>query len=246
MSNRNKFDIGFGKKIRALWLDLSLEHAASERTFSQAKDELIELVRRDNRGTDAIRKVLVCLNRVWFEPPDYCRATRDAGLKIFLESRTPQTRLLLNWGMAVAAYPFIGSVAESVGRLLKLQGTARISDIKRRMSERFGDRDFVRRVVRYDVSSFLDWGVLSETKAKGEYIAGSVVPVNQSNLAAWLSEAILHTRIEASLPLGQLRQHPMLFPFKLSETDVGSSKVNPRLHTLRHGHTEELVMLRES
>lgn len=246
MSSRNKFDIGFGKKIRALWLDLSLEHAASGRTFSQAKDELIEVVRRDNPGTDAIRKVLVCLNRVWFEPPEYCRATRDAGLKIFLELRTPQTRLLLNWGMALAAYPFVGSVAEAVGRLLKLQGTARISDIKRRMNERFGDRDFVQRIVRYDVSSFLDWGVLSATKAKGEYIAGSVVPVNQSNLVAWLSEAILHTRNEASLPLAQLRQHPMLFPFKVSEMDFGLSNANPRLHTLRHGHIEDLVMLREN
>ena len=246
MSSRNKFDIGFGKKIRAMWLDLSLEHAASGRTFSEGKDELIGVVRRDNPGTDAIRKVLVCLNRVWFEPPDYCRATRDAGLKIFLESRTPQSRLLLNWGMALAAYPFVGSVAEAVCRLLKLQGTARISEINRRMNERFGDRDFVQRVVRYDVSSFLDWGVLSKTKTKGEYIAGIVVPVNQSNLVAWLSEAILHTRNEASLPLAQLRQHPMLFPFKVSEMDFGLSNANPRLHTLRHGHTEDLVMLREN
>ena len=112
------------------------------------------------------------------------------------------------------------------------------------MNERFGDRDFVQRIVRYDVSSFLDWGVLSETKAKGEYIAGSVVPVNQSNLVAWLSEAILHTRKEESLPLAQLRQHPMLFPFEVSEIDLGLSNANPRLHTLRHGHTEDLVMLK--
>jgi hypothetical protein len=243
MRSRDKFDIGFGKKIRALWLDLSLEHAASGRTFSEGKDELIGVVRRDNPGTDAIRKVLVCLNRVWFEPPEYCRATRDAGLKIYLESRTPQTRLLLNWGMALAAYPFVSSVAEAVGRLLKLQGTARISDIKRRMSERFGDRDFVQRIVRYDVSSFLDWGVLSETKIKGEYIAGNVVSVDRPNQMAWLGEAILHTRNEASLPLAQLRQHPMLFPFKVSEMDVALSNANPRLHTLRHGHTEDLVTL---
>jgi hypothetical protein len=246
MSRRNKFDIGFGKKIRSLWLDISLEHAASGRPFSQAKNELIEVVRRENPGSDAIRKVLVCLNRVWFDPPDYCRATRDAGIKLFIESRTTQTRLLLNWGMALASYPFVGSVAEAVGRLLKLQGTARINDIKRRMNERFGDRDFVQRIVRYDVSSFLDWGVLSKTKAKGEYVAGSVVPVDQSKLVGWLSEAILHTRNEASLPLSQLRQHPMLFPFKLSEIDFGLLNANPRLHTLRHGHTEDLVMLRES
>jgi hypothetical protein len=40
----------------------------------------------------------------------------------------------------------------------------------------------------------------------------------------WLSEAILHTRNEASLPLSQLRQHPMLFPFTVSEIDFGFIK----------------------
>jgi hypothetical protein len=246
MGIRNKFDIGFGKKIRALWLDLSLEHAASGRTFSQAKDELIEVVRRDNPGSDAIRKVLVCLNRVWFDPPGYCGATRDAGLKIYLESRTPQTRLLLNWGMAVAAYPFVGAVAETVGRLLKLQGRVGIGDVKRRMSERFGDRDFVQRIVRYDVSSFLDWGVLSETKIKGEYVAGNVVSLDQPNQMAWLGEAVLHAENKASLPLAQLRQHPLLFAFKVSQMNVGLSNANPRLHTLRYGQSEDVVMLREN
>jgi hypothetical protein len=246
MRSRNKFDIGFGKRIRALWLDLSLEHAASGRTFSQAKDELIGVVRRDNPGSDAIRKVLVCLNRVWFKPPYYCLATRDAALKIYLESRTAQTRFLLNWGMALAAYPFVGVVAETVGRLLKLQGAFGISDVKRRMDERFGDRDFVRRIVRYDVSSFLDWRILSETKIKGEYVAGNVVSVNQPNQMAWLSEAILHARNEPSIPLAQLRQHPMLFAFKVSQMNFGLSNANPRLLTLRHGESEDVVMLREN
>ena len=75
--------------------------------------------------------------------------------------------------MTISAYPFVGSVAEAVGRLLKVQGVARIRDIRRRVNEKFGDREFVQRIVRYDISSFLDWGALLENTVKGQYVAGT-------------------------------------------------------------------------
>jgi len=241
----SKSDIGFGKKIRASWLDLSLRHAASGRTFADAKSELADLVIKDNPGDEAVRKVLSCLNRIWFNPPEWCRATRDAGVEIFCRSDTAATRFMLHWGMSISAYPFVGSVAEIIGRLIKLQGLARISDIKRRIQEKYGDRDFVQRIVRYVISSFLDWEGLRETKTQGEYAPGTVLPVGQANDVAWLTEALLHARTEAFLPLTQLRQHPMLYPFQLSDVG-GLSSANPRIHVLRHGPSEDVVKLTEA
>src|ERR1035437_3398571 len=167
MQSRN--DIGFGKKIRACWLESALEQAARGMTFDQAKEALAKEISTDNTGAEAIRKILTGLKRVWFTPPDYCRALRDAALDLFRHDNSPATRLLLSWGMAVAAYPFVGDVAETLGRLLKLQGEARRADIERRVREQHGDRAFVSRIGRYNVSSFLDWGVIAEAKRKGIY-----------------------------------------------------------------------------
>jgi hypothetical protein len=239
--------MGFGKKVRALWLDLSLEFAANGVSFLDGKAELSELIRIDNSGTDAIRKALDGLNRVWFNPPDYCRATRDAGLSLYRSENRPQS-LLLHWGMAIAAYPFVGAVAEAVGRLLRLQGIASIRDVKRRVGEKFGEREIVERLVRFDVSSFLDWGVLAATKEKGRYGAARPIPVSNPNHSAWLIETLLHSRSQAALSLSQVRQHPLLFPFTLEgmSTGLAISKSNPRLHAMRHSHNEELITLANS
>ena len=85
-----KSDIGFGKKIKGSWLDDSLRHVAVGHAFSQAKGELTETIRVDNPGEEAIRKVLSCLNRVWFNPPHYCRTTRDAAVAIYQGSDSPE------------------------------------------------------------------------------------------------------------------------------------------------------------
>src|ERR1035437_5229494 len=153
-----KRDIGFGKKIRAKWLDSALGAAAQGKCFEAVKEGLSWEIAAENAGPEAVRKILACINRVWFNPPDYCRQLHQDALRLFRQGTASEITGFLHWGMSVAAYPFVGSVAESIGRFVKLQGEARITDIARRLHERFGDRDFVQRIARYNVSSFLDWG----------------------------------------------------------------------------------------
>ena len=64
MQSRN--DIGFGKKIRACWLESAVEQAARGITFDQAKEPIAKEISADNAGAEAIRKILTGLKRVWF------------------------------------------------------------------------------------------------------------------------------------------------------------------------------------
>ena len=237
--------MGFGKKVRAIWLDLALDFVAKEASFSDAKPTLSQTIELDNPGSEAIQKVLTGLNRVWFNPPSSCLPTRDAAVALYRSTDRPPNSLLLHWGMCIATYPFIGAVAEAIGRLLRLQGTAMISDVKRRVGEKFGEREFVERIVRFDVSSFLDWGVLSGAERKGAYTTGLIIPVVAVKHSAWLIETLLHSRGEESLPLANLRQHPILFPFSLGEIPSGLalSNENPRLQSTRQGNNEEVLSL---
>ena len=237
--------MGFGKKVRAIWLDLALDFVANGVSFLDAKPILSRTIKIDNPGPEAIQKVLTGLNRVWFNPPSSCLAARDAALALYRGTDQPPRSLLLHWGMCISTYPFIGVIAEAVGRLLRLQGTAMISDIKRRVGEKFGEREFVERIVRFDVSSFLDWGVLSGAEQKGAYTTGPIIPVVAVKHSAWLIETLLHSRGEESLPLANLRQHPILFPFSLGEipSALALSKENPRLQSMRQGNNEEILSL---
>ena len=244
MQSRN--DIGFGKKIRACWLESALDQAAAGMAFDHAKHALAKEIAAENPGPEAIRKIQTELKRLWFTPPDYCRALHDAALDLFRQDDSPTMRLLLNWGMAIAAYPFVGDVAEALGRLLKLQREAHRADIERRVREQHGDRGFVSRIARYNVSSFLDWGVIVPAKKGGVYLPGNQVQPRNAEQLAWLAEAVLISRGENQMSLPHLCRHPILFPIKLDAFHASILKVNPRLKVERQSLNEEFVFLAAS
>lgn len=240
---RTQVEIAFRRKVRAVWLDQGMALATQNLPWHDAKPALADAVAAENPGAETIRKVSEHVRRIWFEPPENCLALRSAALTLFRASDSPATRTLLNWGMATAAYPFVGSVGEALGRLLKLQHEAHRADIQRRLREQYGDRDFVSRITRYDVSSFLDWGVIAETKKAGVYLPGKQVHPRNADQLAWLAEAVLISRGEHPMPLPQLRHHPILFPVKLDTFNASALRANPRLRVERQSLNEEFVSL---
>jgi hypothetical protein len=239
---QSKTDIGFGKKIRAAWLDSALDHAAAGQPFDEVRNALGKEIAANNPGPEAIRKIQAALKRVWFTPPDYCLPLRNHALHLFHKNASPNTRLLLHWGMCIAAYPFIGSVAETLGRLLKLQKEARLADVERRIREQHGDRDFVSRITKYDVSSFLDWGVVAETKKRGVYQLTKPIRPHSCELA-WLVEAVLISRDKTQIPFSELCNHPALFPIALDTLNTSVLQSNPRLRIERQSLNQEYVFL---
>ncbi len=240
---QSRTDIGFGKKIRLAWLDSALEHAASGKSFEQVREELAKEIAVENPGPEAIRKIQAALKRVWFTPPDYCQSLHDAAIRLFRQNHSQNSRFLLNWGMATAAYPFVGTVAEALGRLLKLQKEARRTDVERRIHEQHGDRDFVSRITRYDVSSFLDWGVIAEAQTNGVYLLGRQVRPGNVEQQAWLVEAVLISRGKTQMALSELRHHPVLFPVVMESLHSSTLRSNPRLKVVRQNLSEECVVL---
>ena len=91
--------------------------------------------------------------------------------------------------MCLAAYPFFHDVAATTGRLLALQGRAALSQIVRRVTEVWGTRSTVTRAAQRVVRSFIDWGALTETGARGIYGPAPKIAVHGGGLGAWLSEA---------------------------------------------------------
>lgn len=148
--------------------------------------------------------------------------------------------------MVTAVYPFWSGIAIQVGRLLKLQGSAAAAHVQRRAREQYGERETVSRRVRYVLRSFLDWGVLQESGAKGIYTAGTTQSVDDPQLVAWLAEAALHARVNGSAPFRDLLDSPGFFPFRIKPIHGESIQaISSRLEILHHGLDDDLVMLRK-
>ena len=249
-ANRRYSQVGLDRLVRLKWLErtaylvLAGNETSAVKTILQ--QELAGAFRSDNTGIrGSLDKTITILLKIWANVPRERHSLHSEGADLF--SQLPRNnRIVLHWGMTMAAYPFWGAVATHTGRLLRLQGTATSSEVQRRIREQYGERETVFRRVRYVLRSYVDWGVLKETQKKGVYGKGEPFLVSDPALIAWLVEASLCARSNKSATLKELLDSPGLFPFRLTHISAGQvASLSPRLDILRHSLDDELVILRE-
>ncbi len=242
--------IGFNQRIRLDWLEqtANLILAGNDKTSinDSLQDLLIDKVSVGGKSVRGNReKVITILVKTWLTVPREREELRDKGLEI-LQKLPHKDRIAVHWCMVLAAYPFWGVVAEHTGRLLRLQGTAAAAHVQRRVREQYGERETTSRAARRVLRSFIDWGVLDETHNKGVYGYGHQYRVEEPELIAWMVEASLRARSNGSAAIRDLLSSPTIFPFRLARVSAKHlACVSPRVHILRHGLTDELVMLRK-
>ena len=252
---RRTDQIGFSQRVRLEWLEQTANLILAGNNKAAVNDALQELLKDkvsvggNSKGSNR-NKIISILRTVWVNPPEELVSLRDDGLN-FLSSQSAalsphHLSVAIHWGMAMAVYPFWSGVATQTGRLLRLQGSAAAAHGQRRVREQYGERETVSRAARRVLRSYLDWGVLQETGAKGIYSAGTTLAVEDSRLIAWLAEASLHARANGSAPLKDLIDSPSLFPFRINPVHAESLvAASSRLDLLRHGLDNDLVMLRK-
>lgn len=216
---RGPGQIGFSQRVRLEWLEQTASYVLAGMSEAEVNDSLQELLRpKVSVGGNAERgnreKIITILRRVWLSTNDEYTQLRQRGLSLFQKCRRSE-HLVLHWGMATAAYPFWGAVAEAAGRLLNLQGSVTAAQAQRRLRERYGERETVARAARRVIRCFIDWGVLLESQTKGSYLPGSRITVDRQELAGWLIEALLHSMASKRMPVDAALKSPSLFPFAL-------------------------------
>ena len=152
--------------------------------------------------------------------------------------------LAVHWGMISAVYPFWFNVARQTGRLLALQDQVTQTQIINRLKEQYGDRQTVSRYARFVIRSFVAWGALKDSEAKGCYEKVAPVSIADSDLAILMFESALLASPEAKGALGLLLSNPAFFPFQLPVmTGDFVSQRSDRIVLVRYGLDDELLKL---
>jgi hypothetical protein len=247
MTNRYT-QIGFSQRVRLEWLEHASRLVASGNAPAEIEAALKDILgdklsvggtaERGNR-----EKAITILLKVWVRPPQDIVPLRDEGLKLLQD--IPQSQHpAVHWGLSMAVYPFWATVAETTGRLLRLQGTAAASQVQRRVKESYGERETVARAARRVLRSFHDWGVLKETGVRGIYEAAAPISLSEPRTIAWMIEALLWSKPEGRAPLETILNSPALFPVKFAVAGSAVATYNARISVARHGLDSELVFLR--
>ncbi|MEK6583488.1 MAG: hypothetical protein AABY66_01415, partial [Nitrospirota bacterium] len=189
-------------------------------------------------------KVINILMKIWVNVPGVMSDFRDRGLDL-LKTLPGDIHIAVHWGMVMAAYPFWSTVAETTGRLLRLQDTVSASQVQRRIRELYGERETAFNAARRVLRTFVDWGVLEDTTEKGVYRQRSKKTLKDVQLIAWLIESVLISSGDNSASLSAITNSPSLFPFNIILSTSRKLDECNRLDIFRNGPDAEMITLRK-
>lgn len=234
--------VGFDRKIRLAWLEAVAGWTAAGMPEAGIRSTLDLLLEGEVKGKEAKKKTKTVLLRTWLLPSERLRALRDQGLSLLSRTNGPE-RLALHWGMVCASHPVVWETASMVGRLLRLQGEASLSQVRERIVETYGERSTVLRASQRILRSFSDWKVLEEASKRGVYRASGTQGLEDPEIICWLIEASLLSSGQETRVLPTLLASPSLFPFDISLSGKEFVDSNSRVVLYRQGRNEELVSL---
>jgi len=239
--------IGFSQRIQLEWLEQTAQLFLADNSKDQIETALQDILRDQiSVGGNAKRgnreKTITILMRIWVTGPKHLELFRNDALEL-LKQLPKNSHLPLHWGMSMSVYPFFGVVAETVGRLFRLQSTVTASQIQRRIREELGERETVARAARRIIRCLVDWDVLQDTDKKGIYRPTPQQSVKGKRLMSWIIEAALISNGSNSLPINGILERPVFFPFKMDQLTLRELESNTRLTLFRHGLDEDMVTL---
>ena len=206
--------IGFDRKVRCDWLDAVATRYAEGMTSAELRRFAHRMLGSVYPEENARAKTLTVIFHLWVNVPQEAVALRDAASRLLL-SNPAGRHLALHWGLGVATYPFFHDLAESAGHLLASQDRVSLAELQRLLAERWGRGPTVTRAAQRIVHSWIDWGALRETDARGVHAGPRRVALSEE-LAAWMAEAVRVGR-DASAPARYALASAALFPFDLPD-----------------------------
>ncbi len=231
--------IGFDRRLRFDWLDDAVGLCRDGIEPGVIAAQLNDRLEREIAGSEARRKTVTVLLRIWVNVPGECKRLRGEALDLAAQIQ-PAERLWLHWGMALLAYPFFRDVAGTVGHLGRLQGALGHAQVQRRMTEAWGQRTTLERAVQRVLRTLVDLDVLTETGRRGQYSIAPVRRTQDQDLALWALECALRVHEAEQVPIEELGHLAYMFPFDVS-SHLNEVRCSGRFESVRQGLDLEMV-----
>lgn len=235
--NTNVPHIGFDRFIPLDWAICTLRVRAGQET-----SETLEALISEKEPSEASRKKSrSVLKGLWLAPRADLTPLADRGAEL-LGAVEASAVPALCWGMAIAAYPFFGKVAELTARLTAIQGDCSSAEIHRRMAETYGERETAYRAANRVMQTQADWGALERIDKGRRVVRRPPMTVSHDGLTAWLIEAALRYTGKA-MSVASLQSSAVLYPFSLDQPLAFVASKSPALELRADGSRSQIVAI---
>lgn len=232
--------IGFDRFIQLNWVAAALKVRAGVASLT----ELNELLDAAGLGKEAKAKTRTKLNALALVPMPELKELIDRGVHIFKGTEDAGVLVAFAWGGAIATYPYFGKVAEFTGRLTSIQGDCAVSEIHRRISEVYGDREVTKRATQAVIQTQANWGAIERAEKGKRLVRKAPITLRDEQVVTWLIEAVIRFTGKA-VSLSNLQTMPVLYPFFLDHSLAYAVSSSKKLELRSEGMGEQFVALRK-
>ncbi len=203
-------EVVLDRALEPAWLDLALRQAGVPLPTDERRKALEMSLRDRIEALEGRRKTVRVLSRIWLTPPE-----SSAAMIAWAIEHAPLVRdsRVLHLGALLASQPFFGNACAIVGRELSLHQEVQTGDVRRKLRERWGDREIIDVSGRAVVRTLRAFGALKGVKGDDRSEPGDRLAVDEI-LRPWLIHAFLLTRGILETSDDQLRQAPEFFVFE--------------------------------
>lgn len=171
MKSKKKNIIGFDRKIELEWIDFTAKCVLEGLSESEIRKKLKNMLSIYGLGTSkggASDKTITVLVRLWLNVSEDVVPLRNMAVDLY-KYASKDEKVIIHVCLASANYPFFFDVLTQIGRLLKLQDSFASEQIKRRIVEKWGDTQRVKRSVCHTLQTLKLWGIIVPVKKVNIY-----------------------------------------------------------------------------
>ena len=235
--------IGFNRNIKLDWLDTVAAFCTESSDATEIRIRLEPIIRQEIKSPANIRKAIDILLNIWFKQDDNFSHLQDEALSYYREIDAISDRLWLHYGLTLIAYPFFSRVVDAVGQIGRYEESITSASVKKRIVAELGQLGSLDAAVSRIIFSLRDWGILKNAEKHNTYAPQHQALITDNHsLETWLLSCALQAHAAEEIPLADLLNLPLLFPFRFT---VGASYLRqiPRLEIQRQGFGLDMVRI---
>ncbi len=202
--------VGLSRAIKLEWLNKTVELILEGKDEKQIKDELIDYLSFEIKGSTNLIKTRGILINIWVRTPDELSALKQKALEAYKDEKS--NKLALHWSMMLVAYPVFCDVCALIGKLTNIQDTFTTSWLTEKMYEIWGERTTLLYSCQKILQTPKQIGAIENEKIGAYHI--KKYQVNDIKTIQVLLLAILHLREKAYYEIHVLASIPHTFPFE--------------------------------
>ena len=209
--------VGMSRDINLDYLNKTIEVMNEVDDLEIVKSELKDYISLHIDAKINVRKTVSILMNIWFLDSEKDRRIKEYARELVAKGR-PETRLVANWCMMLVTYGVFKDIANTIGKLEKMQLELTSRLVREKMLDLWGERTTLIHAIPKNIKTMRDIGVL-ESPGTGKYEVRKK-DLKDPEAITLLVATLIFLKDKLYLSMEELNDNEMMFPFKY-HIDIG-------------------------